>query len=96
MADAVDVGRATIERIRQRFVEEGLEAGLTPRPGTRVYVRKIDGEGEARLVTLACSKPSQSRNRWTLRLLADQLIVLGYGEPGLAADRGNRVKDATV
>ena len=82
IADALDCGAATVARVRQRFVEEGLDAALVPRPTSRVYARKLDGENEARLVTLACSAPPQGRNRWTLALLADRLVALGHVEDG--------------
>ena len=71
---------ATIERVRQRFVEEGLEAALSPRPPARLYLRKLDGEAEARLIALACSPPPEGRARWTLRVLAERMVVLGYIE----------------
>jgi transposase len=82
IADALDVGPATVARVRQRFVEEGLDAALVPRPTSRVYARKLDGDNEARLVTLACSTPPAGRNRWTLALLADRLVALGHVEDG--------------
>ena len=65
-----------MERLRQRFVEEGLEAALTerPRPGARP---KLDGSGEAHLVALACTTPPDGRERWTMQLLADRLVELG-------------------
>src|SRR3954454_8792245 len=55
IAEAVRVCVRTIERVRKRFVEEGWEASLLPRPSARVYARKLDGEQEAKLVALACS-----------------------------------------
>ena len=67
IAEAVRVSVRTIERVRQRFVEEGLEAALRPRPSPRVYARKLDGAQEAKLVALACSGPPEGRKRWTLR-----------------------------
>ena len=74
---ALDVGVATVERVRKRFVEDGLEAALTRRkPKTRWFRRKLDGHQEAQLVTLACSKPPEGRDRWSLRLLADTLVEL--------------------
>jgi transposase len=76
----VGVSVATIERVRQRFVEEGLEAALNPRPPRRLYLRKLDGEAEARLIALACSPPPEGRARWTLRVLAERMVVLGYIE----------------
>lgn len=70
---------STVERVRQRFVEEGLEAALSerPRPGK---ARKLDGRQEAHLLALACSAPPAGRKRWTLRLLADRLVELGVVE----------------
>src|SRR4051812_30017777 len=62
--------------MRQRFVEEGLEAALRPRPSPRVYARKLDGEQEAKLVALACSEPPEGKQRWTLRLLAERMVEL--------------------
>ena len=73
-------GRATVERVRKQFVEGGLEATLNPQPTTRVYERRLDGKAEARLVALACGAPPEGRACWTLRLLADQMVVLGYVE----------------
>lgn len=77
IAEAVGCGTATVERVRQRFVEEGLEAALSPyRTPRREYRPKLDGEQEAKLITLACSQPPEGRSRWTLRLLADALVEL--------------------
>src|SRR3954465_4897312 len=80
IAEAVGVSVATIERVRQRFVEEGLEVALSPRPSPRLYPRKLDGEAEARLIALACSPPPEGQARWTLRVLAERMVVLGYIE----------------
>lgn len=76
---AIDVSVRTIERVRQRFVEEGLECALKQRPGAG-RKRQMQGEQEAHLIALRCSKPPQGQARWTLRLLADQMVVLGYVE----------------
>jgi transposase len=76
IADGLDVGRATVERVRREFVEEGLTAALERRRPRRHYLRKLDGDGEARLVALACSQAPAGRSRWTLRLLADRLVQL--------------------
>ena len=76
---ALDVGIATVQRLRQRFVEEGLQAALSPyRVGQRLYQRKLDGEQEAKLIALACSTPPDERGRWTLRLLAGRMVELQH------------------
>lgn len=75
--EALGVGVRTIERVRQRLVEEGLAAALHPRPRPRLK-GKLEGAVEARLLALAKSDPPVGRNRWTLRLLADQLVELKY------------------
>jgi len=76
IAESVEVGRATVERVRHQFVEEGLTAALERRRSRRQYQRKLDGEGEARLIALTCSPAPEGRSRWTLRLLADRLVQL--------------------
>jgi transposase len=79
IAEAVGVGVATVERLRQRFVEQGLEAALRPyRVGQRLYRRKLDGEQEAHLIALACSAPPEEHGHWTLRLLARRMVELRY------------------
>jgi len=78
IAAAVGVSVPTIERIRRRFVEDGLEGALSRRPSRRVYPRKLDGVAEAHLIALACGSPPDGRARWTLQLLAERMMVLGY------------------
>jgi transposase len=77
IADATEVSTDTVARVRQRFVEQGLEAALTrktqDRPSRR---RKLDGRAEARLIALACSAPPDGRKEWTMKLLADRLVEL--------------------
>jgi putative transposase len=75
IADMLRVGRSTIHRTRQRFVEEGLEPALSER--RRASGRpKLEGKQEAFLVALACSTPPAGRARWTMQLLADRLVEL--------------------
>lgn len=80
IAEALEVGRATVERIRKLFVEEGLTAALERRRPRRQYARALDGDGEAHLIALACQQPPEGRARWTLRLLADHMVQLEYVE----------------
>lgn len=75
---ALGVGLSTIYRVRQRFVMESIELALQPRPSpARPHKIKIQGDVEQALVELACSDPPRGRNRWTLQLLADHLVLLG-------------------
>lgn len=77
IAQALDCGLRTIERIRQRFVERGLDQALGRKPQDRPSrERKFDGAAEARLIALACSPPPDGRVRWTMKLLADKLVEL--------------------
>jgi transposase len=76
IAAAVEVSVNTVERVRQRFVEEGLQAALVPRLPTDPRPTKLDGRGEARLIAEVCSPPPGDRPRWTLKLLANRLIDL--------------------
>ena len=76
IAEALDVNRSTVERVRIRCVEGGVEAALRPRPSRQVHPRKLDGVQEAHLVALACSPVPRGRARWSLRLLADKLVAL--------------------
>jgi transposase len=75
IAQALHIGTATVERIRKRFVEDGLEAALSerPRPGGQ---RKLAGKQEAFLIALACSAPPEGRACWTMQLLANRLVEL--------------------
>jgi transposase len=79
IAQALHAGLATVERVRKRFIEQGLEAALTerPRPGGK---RRLDGRTEAFLVALACSIPPDERKCWTMQLLADKLVDLTDGD----------------
>jgi transposase len=77
IAEALDCGVRTVERVRQRFVERGLEAALGRKKQDRPSrERKLDGRAEARLIALACSQPPDGRAAWTLQLLADKLVEL--------------------
>ena len=78
ICEGLGVGVSTVERVRKRFVEEGLEKALVPRKSCRAYRRKLDGDDEAHLIALACSDPPTGRGRWTLRLLARRMVALEY------------------
>ena len=80
ISEAIEVSLSTIERVRERFVEEGLDAALERQAPKRVYKRRLDGEQEAHLVALVCSQPPEDRGRWTLKLLAQKMVELEYVE----------------
>lgn len=76
-AEAFGIRANTVRDIRQRFVEEGLEAALERKRRTEPPTpRKLDGAGEARLIAMACGEPPEGRARWTLRLLAGKMVEL--------------------
>lgn len=80
IARAFDISISTIERVRRRFVEEGIEKALGRHEPKSRKARRLDGEQEAYLITLACSEPPEGQGRWTLRMLADYMVDWGYVE----------------
>ncbi|MFL5587153.1 MAG: IS630 family transposase [Ktedonobacteraceae bacterium] len=76
ISEALEIGTATVERVRQRLVEEGVAAALTRHRPHTPRLRKLDGEQEAHLIALVCSQPEEGQERWTLQLLADKLVQL--------------------
>ena len=78
VAAVLKISMRKIDRVKKRFVEEGFEIALNGRKGERVYKKKADGDFEAHLVALSCSKPPEGFSRWSLRLLADQVVELEY------------------
>lgn len=75
-ARALDVGQATVERVRKRYSQEGLDSAINRKPPNRTYERKIDGKTEAHLVALVCGEAPAGHADWTLRLLAEELVAL--------------------
>lgn len=80
MSRVLKISMKKIDRVKKRFVEESLDVALNGRKGSRVYAKKADGDFEAHLVALSCSDPPEGFARWSLRLLADQVVELGYIE----------------
>lgn len=81
ISEAFDVTVQTVERVRRQLVEEGFDAVLSRREYKQTVSRKkVDGKVEAYLIALSCSEPPEGRARWTLRLLADKIVELGYVE----------------
>ena len=80
ISDSLDIGHATIERVRQRFVEEGIEAALNRREQKKRRQKIIDGEKEAYLIAIACNESPTGKSNWTLQMLADKMVELNYVE----------------
>jgi transposase len=78
ISEALEVHATTVARVRQRFVEDGLEAALRPKPTRRQYARKLDGVAEAHLIALAGSPAPVGQAQWSLRLLAARLVELDH------------------
>ena len=96
IAEGVDTSVRTVERVRRQFCCEGLDAALRPKPQPpRPDKRRIDGEAEAKLVTLACSAPPDGRERWTLELLADRMVRLKFVDGPVSGQPVRRVLKKT-
>ena len=78
MARVLNISMKKIDRVKKRFVMEGLDVALNGRKGSRIYTKKADGDFEAHLVALSCSEPPEGFARWSLRLLADKVVELDY------------------
>jgi hypothetical protein len=78
IARVLNTSMRKIDRVKKRFVLDGLDVALHGRKGSRVYVKKADGDFEAHLIALSCSNPPEGFARWTLRLLADKAVELDY------------------
>jgi hypothetical protein len=74
----LNISMKKIDRIKKRFVEDGLDISVNGRKGDRIYKKKADGDFEAHLVALSCSDPPEGFSRWSLRLLADKVVELDY------------------
>jgi transposase len=78
IAKVLNISMKKIDRIKKRFVEDGVDITLNGRKGSRIYKKKADGDFEAHLVALSCSDPPEGFSRWSLRLLADKVVQLDY------------------
>jgi hypothetical protein len=86
IADALEVSRSTVSRVRERFVREGLEAALVHRKPKNTKPKKLDGSQEAHLIALACSDPPKGKKRWSVRLLADRFVSLECAEEPISRE----------
>jgi Homeodomain-like domain len=86
IADALELSRSTVARVRTRFAREGLEAALLHRQPKNTKPKKLDGEQEAHLIALACSKPPEGKKRWSVRLLAERFVSLECAEEPISRE----------
>jgi hypothetical protein len=78
ISKVLSISMKKIDRVKKRFVEDGLEVALLGHPKEREYDKKVDGDLEAHLVAISCSAPPEGFSRWSLRMLADKLVELEY------------------
>jgi hypothetical protein len=78
ICEVLKINMRTIDRIKKKLVEKGMEAALERDRGSRVYAKKIDGELEAKLISIVCSEPPKGFDKWSLRMLADKMVELHY------------------
>ena len=78
LSRVLKIGMRKIDRVKKRFIEEGLDITLNGKKGSRIYAKKADGDFEAHLVALSCSDPPDGFARWSLRLLAEKVVELSY------------------
>jgi hypothetical protein len=90
------IGDRTIDRVKKKFIEEGFEGVLQRRPSIQNYVKKMDGDLEAKLLTLCCSEPPKGYAKWSLRLLADKMIELNYVDYISHVSVGNVLKKTNL
>lgn len=96
ISKVLKIGMRTIDRVKKRFIEEGIEGVLERKPTSRVYEKKIDGEVEAKLVQLCCSEPPPGYAKWSLRLLADKMVELNYVDSISYVAVGNTLKKTNL
>ncbi len=80
LSNVLQISMKKIDRVKKRFVEEGIDVALDGHKAERTYPKKVDGDFEAHLIALCCSKPPEGYLRWSLRLLADKVVELEYIE----------------
>lgn len=80
IAQVLKISMKKIDRVKKRFVEEGIDIAIDGRRGGRTYKKIADGDFEAHLIALSCGKPPEGRSRWTLRLLAEKVVELNYAD----------------
>ncbi len=80
ISKVLNVSMRKIDRTKKRFVLDGFDIAIDGKKSERVYTKKTDGDFEAHLIALSCKEPPEGYARWTLRLLADKVVELGYSD----------------
>ena len=96
ICSVLKIGMRTIDRIKQKCIEGGLDHALERVKSTRIYPKKVDGDLEARIVQLCCSEPPKGFAKWTVRLLADKIVELGYIDSISHVSVHNTLKKTTL
>jgi hypothetical protein len=78
ICEVLKINMRIIDRVKKKMVEKGIDAALECDKDNRVYTKKIDGELEAKLISIACSEPPKGFAKWSLRMLADKMVELHY------------------
>ena len=95
ISSILGVNEKTITRVKKRFLEEGLDCVLERKPSPQSYVKKIDGDLEAKIVAVACSETPEGFSKWSLRMLADKVVELQYIDSISHVSIGNTLKKRT-
>lgn len=96
ICEALDVSRATVERTRQKYKNEGLEVAINGKGSTRQYERKVNGKEEAHLIALVCGSPPEGYAKWSMHLLAEKFVLLEQVEvESISHETGRQVLKKT-
>ncbi|GHS90096.1 hypothetical protein AGMMS50218_17600 [Actinomycetota bacterium] len=95
ICEVLKINMRTIDRIKKKLVEKGMAAALERDKGSRIYEKKIDGDMEAKIISIACSEPPKGFAKWSLRMLADKMVELQYIDSISHVSIGNVLKKRT-
>ncbi|GHT17406.1 hypothetical protein FACS189429_1410 [Bacteroidia bacterium] len=96
ICEVLKINMRTIDRVKKKLVENGIDAALERDKGSRVYEKKIDGEVEAKIISIACSEPPKGFAKWSLRMLADKMVELQYIDTISYVSVGNVLKKTNL
>ncbi|GHT07261.1 hypothetical protein AGMMS49525_16340 [Bacteroidia bacterium] len=96
ICEVLKINMRTIDRIKKKLVEKGMTAALERDKGSRIYEKKIDGDMEAKIISIACSEPPKGFAKWSLRMLADKMVELQYIDSISYVSIGNVLKKTNL